>query len=51
MQAIDYSKIGKLHALARRDRAQHIYCLVQQAPLWIRARFSGDGSQRTAPCR
>ena len=33
----DYARIEALHSAARRERAQHIHCLIQRAILWLRS--------------
>jgi hypothetical protein len=51
MQRIDYAQIEKLHAAARRERAEYIHCLVQRLALWIRARLPrAHPGLRSAPC-
>ena len=38
---IDYSRIEKLHAAARRERAEYVHCLIERAKLWLLAFLSG----------
>jgi hypothetical protein len=48
---VDYAVIEKLHAMARRERAREIACLIQRAIVWIRARLRGaDPSLNDAVC-
>jgi hypothetical protein len=36
---IDYALIEKMHAAARRERSEYVYCLFQRAKLWLLARL------------
>jgi hypothetical protein len=51
MHYVDRTIIEQLHRTARRERAQHLYCLLQNMVLWLRARLPGaDVSMRDAAC-
>jgi hypothetical protein len=46
----DYADIEALHAAARRERAQQVYCLIQRAILWIRTLVPGNANLRAEAC-
>jgi hypothetical protein len=51
MRTVDYVVIEKLHAKARRERAEYVHCLIQRMVLWIRTRLPGaDERLREAAC-
>jgi hypothetical protein len=48
---MSYQEIAKLHAAARRERAEYIYCLFQRVSLWFRARLPrADAAVMNQPC-
>jgi hypothetical protein len=48
---IDYSRIERLHAAARRERSAYVHCLIERAKLWIVSLLSGVqlGAPRCCP--
>ena len=48
---IDHSLIEKYHAAARRERSEHVHCLLIRAKNWLLDLFAGaGGALQPKPC-